>query len=318
VDGVHSFNDNEDTCIEIHVAEPTAFQSTYNVVYTVLENSSLGWEKPNEVNFLIASELQCSETPDLDVYEIEIHIWDDVGEDGPCSSKFVACITWVASSSVHPCSCASGGDDTDYTKVRLHFAFADVAAGGPIWRAFLNHETGHAMGLADPTAEPGVVDTTAEHCLVEVRPGIAAPVASIMHSGRCPQVAFPLEWPAECARGTNPRDVASTPSAAQCGGTTDADLDGLTARAERCKWGTVDGVVDSDGDGRADCVEANDIDGNGVQNFPGDTTKFAQASFNQIGQTMVFDLNGDAFINFPGDATLSAKMAFHTDGICLG
>jgi hypothetical protein len=122
----------------------------------------------------------------------------------------------------------------------------------------------------------------------------------------------------ECALGTNPRSVASTPTAAQCGGTADLDLDGLTARAERCKWGTVDGVVDSDGDGRADCVEANDIDGNGVQNFPGDTTKFAQASFNQIGQTMVFDLNGDAFINFPGDATLSAKMAFHTDGICLG
>jgi hypothetical protein len=120
----------------------------------------------------------------------------------------------------------------------------------------------------------------------------------------------------ECALGANPRSAASKPTAGACGGTTDADLDGLTARAERCKWGTADGVVDSDGDGRADCVEANDTNGDGVQNYAGDAINSAKAAFGQIGKTLDYDLNGDGAVNFPGDSTLSAKMAFHTDGLC--
>ena len=121
---------------------------------------------------------------------------------------------------------------------------------------------------------------------------------------------------AECALGTNPRSAASRPSAAACGGGADADVDGLPASAETCKWGTSDASGDSDGDGLKDCIEANDTNGDGVQNFPGDTVNSAKAANGVIVRTLDFDLNGDASVNFPGDTILSAKMVNHIAGIC--
>ena len=121
---------------------------------------------------------------------------------------------------------------------------------------------------------------------------------------------------AECALGFNPRSAAAHPSLAACGGGADADLDGLPASAETCKWGTADGLADTDGDGKKDCVEANDTNGDGVQNFPSDTVNSAKAANNLIGKTLDFDLNGDGFVTFPGDTILSAKMVNHVGGIC--
>jgi hypothetical protein len=121
----------------------------------------------------------------------------------------------------------------------------------------------------------------------------------------------------ECQLGFNPRDAASHPSVSQCGGMADADNDGLTVAVETCKWGTSDASADSDGDGIKDCVEANDLNGDGAQNFPGDTLNSAKASAGVIGRTMDFDLNGDGAVNFPGDTLLSAKMAAHAGGICM-
>jgi hypothetical protein len=100
---------------------------------------------------------------------------------------------------------------------------------------------------------------------------------------------------------------------------TDADLDGPPAAAANCKWGTSDTAVtgvDSDGDTKKDCVEANDTNGDGFQNFPIDTINSAKASTGIIGKTLDFDLNGDGFVNFPNDTILSAKMANHVGGIC--
>ena len=115
----------------------------------------------------------------------------------------------------------------------------------------------------------------------------------------------------ECVLGTNPRDRSLKPSAAACGGATDVDQDGLPASAEYCKWGTSDTVLDSDGDGKSDCVEANDTTGDGVQNFPGDALDHAKAANGVIPKTLDYDLNGDGIVNFPGDGILSAKMANH-------
>jgi hypothetical protein len=123
----------------------------------------------------------------------------------------------------------------------------------------------------------------------------------------------------ECLVGFNPRSALSRPSVALCGGSVDADGDGLPVSGEVCKWGTSDtpvSGVDSDGDGKADCVEANDTNGDGFQNFTGDTINSAKAANGIIGRTMDFDLNGDNAVNFPGDTLLSAKMASHVGGIC--
>jgi len=128
---------------------------------------------------------------------------------------------------------------------------------------------------------------------------------------------------AECALGTNPRDRTSRPTLNACAvfvgaasNAVDADLDGLGAGTEFCKWGTSDALADSDGDGTADCVEANDTDGNGFATFPGDTINSAMAANNIIGKTMDFDLDGSGSVNFPGDTILSAKMVFGVGGIC--
>ena len=113
--------------------------------------------------------------------------------------------------------------------------------------------------------------------------------------------------------------AASKPTAATCGGGGDADLDGLPASAEKCKWGTSDSLRQRRfglGDGKKDCVEANDTNGDGVQNFPGDTINSAKAANSIIQKTIDFDLNGDNVVNFPGDTILSAKMANHVGGIC--
>ena len=120
----------------------------------------------------------------------------------------------------------------------------------------------------------------------------------------------------ECQLGTNPRDMASRPTMTACGGNTDADGDGLIASAERCKWGTSDTAADSDGDGVKDCIEANDNNGDGVQNFPGDTIASAKAAVAGAPKTNDYDLNGDGAVNFPGDTVLSAKMVTHQGGIC--
>jgi hypothetical protein len=114
---------------------------------------------------------------------------------------------------------------------------------------------------------------------------------------------------AECALGTNPRDPASRPSRAACGGESDADHDGLTASAERCRWGTSDTLVDSDGDGRKDCLESNDTNSDGMQDFAGDTMNSARAAFGIIVATVAFDMNGDGTVNFTGDSMVSAKIA---------
>ena len=113
----------------------------------------------------------------------------------------------------------------------------------------------------------------------------------------------------ECANGSNPRDGLSIPPPLP-DDLLDDDGDGLPNGAERRGWGTDPTSSDSDGDGLSDCVEANDTNGDGVQNFPGDTINSAKAALGVIGVTMDFDLNKDGVVNFPGDTILSAKMAF--------
>jgi hypothetical protein len=114
----------------------------------------------------------------------------------------------------------------------------------------------------------------------------------------------------ECNLGTNPRDASSSPAQAQCGGTVDADLDGLTAAMETCKWGTSDSDQDTDGDGMGDCREAADLDGDGVVTFPGDLIALATVFFADLDGDTVMDIDGDGVITFPGDVIREAEYFF--------
>jgi len=123
---------------------------------------------------------------------------------------------------------------------------------------------------------------------------------------------------AECALGKDPANPASVPTAAQCGGTGDTDGDGLQNAWEYCKWGTDPAVIDSDGDGKGDCKEAADVDGNGVVNFPGDVIDYAKAillSTAAFGHDGDFDIDGNNVLNFPGDVIWEAKFGL-LPGVC--
>lgn len=72
---------------------------------------------------------------------------------------------------------------------------------------------------------------------------------------------------AECALGTDPGVVASKPTMAQCGATTDADGDGLLTFREVCFYGTNPAAANSDGDARADGCEVASINASDVVNI---------------------------------------------------
>ena len=85
--------------------------------------------------------------------------------------------------------------------------------------------------------------------------------------------------------------------------------------ATTCGWGTSPTVVDSDGDGRGDCKEAADVDGNGLVNFVGDTIYYAKAALlppATFGQEGDFDIDGNNTLNFTGDVIQEAQFALIT------
>jgi len=122
----------------------------------------------------------------------------------------------------------------------------------------------------------------------------------------------------ECANGFDPTDPTSRPTVQQCGGTGDTDGDGLLDAWENCKWGTNPAVLDTDGDGRGDCKEAADVNGDGVVDFVADTIYYAKAALLPpalFGKDGDFDLNGDGVIDFGADVIQEARFAL-IPGIC--
>jgi hypothetical protein len=98
----------------------------------------------------------------------------------------------------------------------------------------------------------------------------------------------------------------------------DADGDGLKNTWEVCKWGTNPNVVDSDGDGKGDCKEAADVNGDGVVNLAGDVMSYAKAAFfppAAFGKDGDFDINGDGIVDYVSDVIPEAKLAL-ISGLC--
>jgi hypothetical protein len=121
---------------------------------------------------------------------------------------------------------------------------------------------------------------------------------------------------AECALGTDPTDSNDKPSATACGGSGDADGDGLPNSWETCKWGTSNSSADSDGDGLGDCLEAMDVNGNVSVNAT-DATQVLQHFFGVIvsgspfvGDLASMDVNGNSQVNAT-DATLILQAFFN-------
>jgi hypothetical protein len=116
----------------------------------------------------------------------------------------------------------------------------------------------------------------------------------------------------ECALGHNPRTGADRPTTTQCGGTGDTDGDGLRNAWETCGWGTNPAVVDSDGDGRGDCTEAADVDGNGIVDYGGDALDYVRAATlppASFGKTMDFDIDKNGIVDYGGDALTVVRFA---------
>ena len=98
----------------------------------------------------------------------------------------------------------------------------------------------------------------------------------------------------------------------------DADGDGLKNTWEVCKWGTNPNVVNSDGDGRGDCVEAADVNGDGAVNFAGDGVDYAKAALippAAFGKDGDFDINGDGIVDYVSDVLPAAKLIL-ISGLC--
>jgi hypothetical protein len=120
----------------------------------------------------------------------------------------------------------------------------------------------------------------------------------------------------------------------------DDDGDGLLNTWEVCKWGTYaypstsplcQGATpavgcapagvnpqDSDGDGRGDCKEAADVDGDGAVTFVGDVIYYAKAALltpSAFGKDGDFDIDGNNVINFVGDVIQEAQFGLLA-GVC--
>jgi hypothetical protein len=123
-------------------------------------------------------------------------------------------------------------------------------------------------------------------------------------------------WDANCNAKLDGKE-ASCPLATNP--TADDDGDGLLNTWEVCKWGTDPNVVDSDGDGKGDCIEACDTDGNGLCGFGDDALNSARATLlpagigaGKFGKDGDFDLNGNNLLSgdFGNDTITTAKYAF--------
>ena len=98
----------------------------------------------------------------------------------------------------------------------------------------------------------------------------------------------------------------------------DDDGDGLKNTWEVCGWGTDPNAIDTDGDGLGDCVEAADVDGNGVVNFVGDLMDSARAILlppTKFGRDGDFDIDGNNVLSLTGDLMTEARFAF-VEGTC--
>ncbi|MBI5289827.1 MAG: hypothetical protein HY873_12720, partial [Chloroflexi bacterium] len=125
---------------------------------------------------------------------------------------------------------------------------------------------------------------------------------------------------AECALGTDPTSAGSKPTAAQCGSTTDADLDRLSARAEYCGYNTNPNNPDTDGDlsldGSWDGCEAASLNGDRKVNS-GDQLLMVLEILREPSPSLrlaSYDINKDGAVN-AGDQLLIA-LFIATPGQC--
>lgn len=181
---------NENVCIDLETNDLT-FKTARNwVKYALYDNGTDpvpgDWESLSNVFF----EISGSDCDDLgafrDDYEIEFEIRDDYQPN--CPSTSVACTDYREDDSYW----YEHLDHRNYRKVFIYIKDDDLL--GSLNVAIINHETGHALGLADPKEGNG--GASWEYC--ERNWGLAKQwVESIMHHAlRCPVPgAVTRSWP---------------------------------------------------------------------------------------------------------------------------
>lgn len=101
VDGVHSSADLENWCVEVHASGITD-DTVRERLEPIMESNALGWESRDTINFFSAGSIECSESVDRSVYELEFHIWDDVVDDGACENPLSdACVDPITVQGFH-------------------------------------------------------------------------------------------------------------------------------------------------------------------------------------------------------------------------
>jgi hypothetical protein len=123
----------------------------------------------------------------------------------------------------------------------------------------------------------------------------------------------------ECVLGTDPAVSAAahrtTCFTSMADGDTDGD--GVSNDAELCKWGTLVGAADSDGDGMGDCVEVHDVNGSGfVTNA--DAILINRAFLVFPGDLAAMDVTGNHVITLADIVLVRQKFLFLLFGAPFG
>jgi hypothetical protein len=149
---------------------------------TDLVNSG-DWESLDTVDFMY--EGNCDSLSDAQLANVDLlyAIRDDISDT--CASATNPCAQPIAPTEAH-------GAHVNYARYNIHINTLRML--DPVRRNhFVNHETGHGLGLADPTpvAEP----PDSEHCIVDAQGRGPVPVVSIMHNPGWCHVWAAAEFP---------------------------------------------------------------------------------------------------------------------------
>lgn len=193
-DSVHSFADSETTCVDVDTVL-IDFNEARDTIVLVLTDpiGDSDWDELSKIQFTFSSQDCDLLGGALPAYELEYHVIERPGILDPCPGAIACAFKDDATEQPH-------GDHNNYGKYRIYLTPDQLLLDdgseycSSLCKHLINHETGHALGLADPTPGPAIGQ---EYCQVSFGYVISWNV-SIMHDEfYCGNVdrAQNLPWP---------------------------------------------------------------------------------------------------------------------------